>query len=57
MVQAMKALQATPLVWLVSRERERERERERRGEEVIDRFRVSVNDVRKRKMSEKMIQN
>jgi len=42
----------------VSREREREREREeRRGEEVIDRFRVSVNDVRKRKMSEKMIQN
>jgi hypothetical protein len=26
----MKAFQATPLVWLVSRERERERERERR---------------------------
>jgi hypothetical protein len=40
----MKAFQATPLVWLVSREREREREgvREEEEEEDIDQFRVRL---------------
>jgi len=42
----MKAFQATPLVWLVSREREREREREEEEEEEeeeeVDQFRVRL---------------
>jgi len=51
----MKAFQATPLVWLVSREREREGREEEEEEEDIDQFRVSANDECNNNMSEKMI--